>query len=208
MSTSEQAATRRPGTEVRQLILDAAAEEFGTHGYAEASIRRLARNASVSMSVVYRHFPTKADLFRETTLAPFLDFLHEFTSKWQSQVDTPWEDFDLLSAYMRDLHDSFQRHENALIGLLIVSREANPELIEEIRSSVSKVFESFQVISSTETSRRPQFEAATIAKILQITMGTVLGVSLTRSWFPEDTQPTIEEITRFGLYGIRLSPAG
>lgn len=54
----------RPDAETRQLIVEAARHEFHGHGYAGASMGRVAERAGVSTKTMYRLIPTKADLFR------------------------------------------------------------------------------------------------------------------------------------------------
>ena len=51
----------------RAAILDAAAEEFRTHGFQETSMDRVAEVAQVSKRTVYKHFPSKDDLYRAIT---------------------------------------------------------------------------------------------------------------------------------------------
>jgi AcrR family transcriptional regulator len=54
------AAVRQRGEEqTRERILAAAAEWFGTRGYAATSIRDLAREVGVTVGAIYVHFPSK-----------------------------------------------------------------------------------------------------------------------------------------------------
>jgi AcrR family transcriptional regulator len=54
-------AARRAAT--AQRILEAARAEFGEHGFEAATIRRIARRASVDPSLVMQHYGSKAALF-------------------------------------------------------------------------------------------------------------------------------------------------
>jgi AcrR family transcriptional regulator len=55
---------RRPGSSgTRDAILEAARREFGQHGYDRATIRGVARGASVDPALVHYFFGTKAELF-------------------------------------------------------------------------------------------------------------------------------------------------
>jgi AcrR family transcriptional regulator len=55
---------RRPGNSgTREAILRAAAEEFGEHGYDQATIRDVARRAGVDAALVHHYFGRKQDLF-------------------------------------------------------------------------------------------------------------------------------------------------
>jgi AcrR family transcriptional regulator len=55
---------RRPGGEdTRQLIVDAARDQFSSLGYDAASLRSIARSAGVDAALVHHYFEGKADLF-------------------------------------------------------------------------------------------------------------------------------------------------
>ena len=58
---------RRDGTapDSRQRVFTAAAAEFAAHGYAGASVDRIARAAALNKAMIYYHFPSKAALYRE-----------------------------------------------------------------------------------------------------------------------------------------------
>jgi AcrR family transcriptional regulator len=49
----------------RERIAEAALEQLAEGGYASASVVAIARRAGVATGSVYRHFPSKADLFAE-----------------------------------------------------------------------------------------------------------------------------------------------
>jgi len=49
----------------RERIVDAAERQVAEGGYASASVQAVARRAGVATGSVYRHFPSKADLFAE-----------------------------------------------------------------------------------------------------------------------------------------------
>jgi AcrR family transcriptional regulator len=51
--------------EARERIVTAARELIAHGGYAEASVAAVAQRAGVATGTVYRHFPSKADLFAE-----------------------------------------------------------------------------------------------------------------------------------------------
>ncbi len=51
----------RSDEETRQLVIEAAAEEFEANGYAGACMGDIAERAGVSTKTVYRLFPNKAD---------------------------------------------------------------------------------------------------------------------------------------------------
>jgi len=58
-------APRRSARDSRQLIFKAAAVEFAERGYAAAGVDRIAEKARVNKAMIYYHFGSKADLYRE-----------------------------------------------------------------------------------------------------------------------------------------------
>jgi AcrR family transcriptional regulator len=50
---------------VRERIVSAAREQVAEAGYASASVQAVARRAGVATGTVYRHFPSKSELFAE-----------------------------------------------------------------------------------------------------------------------------------------------
>jgi AcrR family transcriptional regulator len=57
--------TRARAAAVRERIVAAALDQLAEGGYASASMVTVARRAGVATGSVYRHFPSKADLFAE-----------------------------------------------------------------------------------------------------------------------------------------------
>ena len=54
---------RLPAAERRELILEAAGELFGEHGYAHTNLDQIAAAAGVTKPVLYRHFDSKKALY-------------------------------------------------------------------------------------------------------------------------------------------------
>ena len=57
--------TRARAAAARERVVDAALEQLAEGGYASASMVAVARRAGVATGSVYRHFPSKGDLFAE-----------------------------------------------------------------------------------------------------------------------------------------------
>jgi AcrR family transcriptional regulator len=57
--------TRARLAAVRERIVDAALDQLAEGGYASASVVAVAQRAGVATGSVYRHFPSKGDLFAE-----------------------------------------------------------------------------------------------------------------------------------------------
>jgi AcrR family transcriptional regulator len=57
--------TRARAAAARERVLEAALDQLAEGGYASASVAAIARRAGLATGSVYRHFPSKADLFAE-----------------------------------------------------------------------------------------------------------------------------------------------
>jgi AcrR family transcriptional regulator len=78
--------TRRPGTELRRLILNAARELFAANGYGDTTTRQVAQRAGVAEQSVFSHFGSKQGLYEAAVLEPFGAFVDAFTATWDDPV--------------------------------------------------------------------------------------------------------------------------
>lgn len=197
--------TRRRPHEVRQLILNSAERHFAEHGYARASVREIGREAGVSKSVIYRHFPTKAELFRETSIGPFLAFLEEFTSTVQSLDEGPIDDLQLVTLYFRELHDNLRSHRKALVSLIALSDELDPDLLADVRSSIARVMGSLGGIATNEA-HRLRMTPEHVSRITQLAMALTVGVTMMEPWLPENEEVGPDDMAALAMFGVRLGP--
>src|SRR3954468_4151965 len=57
--------TKARKAETRERIVSAALQQLADGGYPSASVQAVARRAGVATGSVYRHFPSKSELFAE-----------------------------------------------------------------------------------------------------------------------------------------------
>jgi AcrR family transcriptional regulator len=72
----------------REVILDAALEEFSSHGFYETSLEGVAERAGISKALIYEHFPSKVDL-HEALLRRYRHVLLEKVIEGSSTPRTP-----------------------------------------------------------------------------------------------------------------------
>src|SRR5262249_23264183 len=77
-------ATRRPRGEPGRLLPESAPDLFSRQGYATTSTREIADHAGVSETLMFRYFRSKAGLFREALVVPFVEYVETLNAKWQS----------------------------------------------------------------------------------------------------------------------------
>jgi AcrR family transcriptional regulator len=187
----------RVAAEKRDALLDAAAQEFGAHGYENGSINRILLSAGLSKGSFYYYFDDKADLAaavldREASLhVAMLDQIRE--------PDTPaefWAELDkLVERGTEQLRKSPRAATDALMRLgTAVSH--HPELRAKLETSV--LMKSASKLGALWS--RGQAVGA-VRKDLPVQSLLVLvqdiKISLVKLLLPPDRAPTDEELDRF-----------
>ncbi|GAB2927515.1 TetR/AcrR family transcriptional regulator [Streptomyces mayteni] len=88
MATTSSRRQRRDAVRNREQLLEAATRAFAERGLA-VDVREIAREAGVGMGTLYRHFPTKDDLFR-AVIKPDLAAWSELTERADAAPDA-WQ---------------------------------------------------------------------------------------------------------------------
>src|SRR6201995_1376804 len=111
-------ATRRPRGAPRKLLLDAARDLFARQDYRSTTTREIAQAAGVTEHLLFRHFGSKAALFREPLVLPFTSFVDEFGRTWQSVVPEETKEDELAGHFVGQLYDLFVEHQGLLLTLM------------------------------------------------------------------------------------------
>lgn len=134
-------ANRRPRGAPRKLLLDTARARFAGQDYRSTTTREIAQAAGVTEHLLFRHFGSKAALFREALVLPFTNFVDEFGQTWQSVVPEETDEKDLAREFVGQLYDVFVEHQGLLLTLLAseaLSEEEKADAgIAEIRQAIT-----------------------------------------------------------------------
>ena len=132
--------TRRPRGEPKRLLLEAARELFADHDYRSTTTREIADRAGVLEHLLFRNFGSKAALFREALVVPFLEVVGSFHDTWPSlrgDADQEAVALDLHGA----LYDLFVENRGLVMTLLAADALSEEELeelgIHDIRRAVA-----------------------------------------------------------------------
>lgn len=91
----------RDKTVSHERIIEAAKEEFLAYGFENASLRRIAGNAGITVSGLYKHFPNKEEMFA-SLVQPMLDeFMMLYRQKEQEENDAI-EKIGSAAAFLND----------------------------------------------------------------------------------------------------------
>src|SRR5271155_4225213 len=133
----------------RRLLLESARALFAERGYAGTSTREIARAASVTEPMIFRHFGSKAKLFEEAVLAPFNTFVSEYIADWgarprgaKSQYVETYEFYrgvyDVLSANRRLIHEMIGGRATGSLTADTVSTPQLGALLERLEEIIER----------------------------------------------------------------------
>jgi AcrR family transcriptional regulator len=99
-------AARLPAARRREQLLDVALEVFGDRGFHPTSMNDVAEAAGVTKPVLYQHFRSKRDLYREVLTQVGAELLEAIT-KATTTAESPHEQVELgFGAYFRFVADN------------------------------------------------------------------------------------------------------
>lgn len=201
---------RRPSSEVRRSLIEAASKQFTERGYAATTMKDLSSETGTAISVLYHHFPSKSELLREAVLLPFMDVVDDVGASWVALQDQPWEDAKLIRVFLADLYDRLYDNRGALLTLVSAQSELDDTMRAEINRSLRRMFLDLRLI--TEESRtRGWHPSDNIDNQIRMMVTFIAGMAFFGELFmPSNADPStsdrFDEMTdfvRFGLSGRR-----
>jgi len=198
-------ATRRPRGEVRRLLLDAAHELFARQDYRSTTTREIAEAAGVIEPLLFRHFGSKAALFRETMVVPFTSFVDDFGRTWQAVVPDETDEDELASLFVGHLYDVFVEHQGLVLTLLASEALSEEEMaeagIDDIRRALALLG---QISAEGMAMRGMRSSHPDLAAYSTVAM--IAGMAALRSTYFGTNQPSreaiVEELTQSILHGF------
>jgi len=91
----------RDKTESRERIVAAAKEEFLNCGFENASMRRIAAGAGMTVSGLYKHFPSKEDMFAHL-VQPMLDSFYELYRRKEQEEHDAIAEIGAAAAFLNE----------------------------------------------------------------------------------------------------------
>ncbi|HEY9263949.1 MAG TPA: helix-turn-helix domain-containing protein [Mycobacterium sp.] len=205
----EVATVRRPRGEARRLLLDAARELFARRDYRATTTREIAEAAGVSEYLLFRHFGSKAGLFREALVVPFTSFLDEFRTTWQSVVPEETDEQELSRQFVGQLYDVLVDHQGLLLTLVAADGLSDDDIeasgIADIRRALSVLGQ-----ISAEGMRLRGMRSNQPDLPAHSTVAMIVGMVALRSTFFGSTPPPreaiIDELVQAILHGFLHRP--
>jgi len=200
---------RRPRGEARRLLLDAARDLFARRDYRSTTTREIADAAGVSEYLLFRHFGSKAGLFREALVLPFTGFLDEFRKTWKS-VDPEQTDEEQLSRqFVGQLYDVLVEHQGLLLTLVAADGLSDEDIeatgITDIRRALSVLGQISAEGMSLRGMRSTQPDLPAHS-----TVAMIVGMVALRSTFfgtmPPSRDAIVDELVQAILHGFLHRP--
>jgi AcrR family transcriptional regulator len=124
-------ATRRPRGAPRLLLLEAARALFAQQDYRSTTTREIAERAGVLEHLLFRHFGSKAALFNEAVVVPFLQLVEDLNARWESIEPVPENQEAVASDFLGALYDLFVENR----GLVLTLWSADALTAEELEET-------------------------------------------------------------------------
>lgn len=202
-------AGRRPRGEARRLLLDAARDLFARKDYRSTTTREIAEAAGVSEYLLFRHFGSKAGLFREALVVPFTSFLDDFAQTWRTVVPEETDEVDLARQFVGHLYDVLVENRGLLLTLVASDGLGDEDIeaagIADIRRALSMLgrISAEGVRLRGLRSNQPDLPAHS-------TVAMVVGMVALRSTFfgssPPSREAIVEELVQAILHGFLHRP--
>lgn len=196
---------RRPRGAPRSLLLDAARGLFARQDYRSTTTREIAQAAGVTEHLLFRHFGSKAALFREALVEPFISFVDEFGRTWQSIVPEETSEEELAGHFVGQLYDVFVEHQGLLLTLMASETLSDEEKADAGIADVRRALTVLGRISAEGMHLRgmrsdhPDLPAHS-------TVAMIAGMAALRSTYFGTRQPSraviVEELVQAILHGF------
>lgn len=121
--------TRRRRGEPRRLLLEAARALFAAQDYRSTTTREIADRAGVLEHLLFRQFGSKAALFREAMVVPFVEVVDAFADEWPAIRGNANED-DVARRLHGTLYDLFVENRGLVMTLLAADALSDEEIAE------------------------------------------------------------------------------
>ncbi|HEY1972402.1 MAG TPA: helix-turn-helix domain-containing protein [Pseudonocardia sp.] len=189
----------------RSLLLEAARELFTEKGYAGASTKEIAERAELSESMLFRHFGSKAGLFREAVLTPFQSYMSAFLDDWEARPRGRRDPVEEARDLYRGIYELLDDNRGLIRALIAAELTEGPLLHDGI--PVGAILERFEKVAVTESQIR-HFRPLDPTVVTRLMFGMAFAVALGgQAMYAGATRPQpspetwIEEMAMLTIHG-------
>jgi len=204
-TTSTAKATRRPRGAPRLLALEAARTLFAQQDYRNTTTKEIAEAAGIAEHLLFRHFGSKAALFNEAVVVPFLEIIDDLSGRWESIVPGPGTAEAVGGEFLGRLYDLFLENRGLVMTLWGADALTEEELTE---TGIADIDRAIAVLADLGAKGKDILGLDTDHQDLaaRSTVALVAGMAAFGSTFFGGTRPPrdviVEEITQATLHGF------
>ncbi|WNG91984.1 TetR/AcrR family transcriptional regulator [Mycobacterium sp. ITM-2016-00318] len=204
MNTSGRAVRRPPG-EARRLLLDAARELFARKDYRSTTTREIAETAGVTEYLLFRHFGSKAGLFREALVLPFTSIVDEFAATWQTIDHEATVEEELARHFVERVYDVVVERRGLLLTLVASEAFSDEEIADAGIADIRRALGVLGRISGEGMQLRGM-QSSQPDLAAHSTMAMIVGMVALRSTFfgtkPPSRDAIVDELVQATLHGF------
>lgn len=127
--------------EYRERILNASLNEFFNHGFEDASMRRIALVANMSVGNLYHYYPNKEKLFNalvQDTITAFNSIILQQSRLQLNDLDRNTWFKDQVKLLTQGLVDVYAKHQTETLILLRYSK-LNDQIVQSIKHMIDAI---------------------------------------------------------------------
>lgn len=187
--------------------MSAAEEIFGAQGFSDATMAGIAERAGVTRSVLTRHFPTKAALFRDVVTVPLVRSTEQWMETWTQRLHTPRTEVELVEEFIADLYANSRAQVASLRLLMFEGDKLDPEIRSHIWEQANVGFTAVIDIARKEYDARgwsTQNLEITIRALISMVLGYVALDPALISEASQDERTVVEHMSALATFGLQL----
>ena len=193
----------------KQLLLRAAGELFAEKGFAGTATRDIAERAGITEPMLFRHFGSKANLFQQAAVAPFVEFMAGYIEEYRTREHGRLSAEQEGRRFFDGLFHALREQRELLIALMSAHQfdQISGDISGQIRGAFAQVLELFEEVVATESKERG-FTDFDLTASVRVMLSMVLSVALHGDWLLIDDQAGYQRIldtmTTMAVHGLQV----
>jgi AcrR family transcriptional regulator len=193
----------------RQLLLDAARDLFAERGFKGTSTRDIADRAGVSEVMIFRHFGSKANLFREAVVEPFTSFMQRYIADYHSREHGKLSPEEEGRALYSGLLEVLRAEREALLALMAARQfDDLPDAASaKVDAAFGQVLALIEEVVASEAEER-HITDFDLAPTVRVMFSMVLAAALHGDWLgighAVSYDRILDSMTQLTVRGLRV----
>lgn len=194
----------------RERLVEAAGELFAQRGYRGTTTRDISDQAGITERTLFRHYSSKADLFRVAVISPVQTFIQSFRSSWSERAPGSRSAEVEIRDFVGTLLDVVSGERQLLLALVAgLAFESHDAELPDLGETMAPLLSALDEIFRTEATNR-DWDLDPVIGVRAI-IGMVLALGIHADWlFGGQQHPAredlVEQLTLLVTWGVRARP--